>query len=353
MTADTAHSAADPTAAAPARTAKLAALEGLRGLLAFVVCAGHLGLNDAVAPLGLHVRFDVAVDVFFALSGFVMTRAYYLGRRSFSALFASRVARLYPLHLLTMLWCLLLSYPGGFDAPLLAQNLLLVHNIGLPPNRWAFNFPSWSISVEMVVSLAFFFVMRRDRPGLAPLLLAAGVALSAYETASGLTPALNHHAIFNSGLLRGLAGFALGATAYLATLQWPVISAQLGRTAPLAALALVAFFLMRDWWWLSSALFALTVFAAVLGAATAGAVPILSSRPLVWLGAVSYSVYLLHIPLYWSASAVFGPMVETPAGKLALLATVLAASGLCYRAFELPMQRWLLAVLVAPKGRRA
>jgi peptidoglycan/LPS O-acetylase OafA/YrhL len=329
------------------RRDKLAGLEGLRGLLALVVCLGHYGLNDALAPLGLHVRFDLAVDVFFAISGFVLSRAYYLGRRGFRDLAVGRIARLYPLHLLTLLWCLWLSHRGGVEWPLLVQNLLLVQNIGLPPNRWAFDFPSWSISVEMAVSLTFFLVMRRGRPGLAGALLIGGIALSAYETASGLTPALNHHGMLNSGLMRGIAGFALGAAAYSTSERNAGITARLGAFALPLSLLLLAFFLIDAWPWPVGAVFALVAFLAVLAIAGAAGVPVLASRPFVWLGAVSYSVYLLHIPLLWSANAALGRDV---AGfeKLPLLAVVLAAAHLSYRAFELPVQRAVLGALSQP-----
>lgn len=329
---------------------KLAALEGLRGVLALLVCLGHLDLNEWVAPLGLEVRFDAAVDVFFALSGFVMTRAYYLGRRSFRALAVSRVARLYPLHLLTLVWCLWLTWPKGFDGPLLLQNLALAHNIGLPPNRWAFNFPSWSISVEMAVSLAFFLVMRRDRRWLAGALLVGGLALAASELASGSTPAENHLRVLNSGLMRGLAGFALGAAAYLVARHRPGLAAATSRAALPAALALLAIMLVPEWGWLPSALFALTVFVAVLSAATFPDAPLLSSAPLVWLGAISYSVYLLHIPIAWTVTSLIGHEIAPGAGKAALVALILAGATFCYRAFELPAQRWLLARL-APRPK--
>ncbi len=334
------------------RRDKLGGLEGLRGLLALVVCLGHYGLNDALAPLGLHVRFDLAVDVFFAISGFVLTRAYYFGRRDFRALAVGRVARLYPLHLMTLLWCLWLSWRGGVEWPLLVQNLLLVQNIGLPPNRWAFDFPSWSISVEMAVSLTFFLVMRRDRPGLAVALLIGGVALSAFETASGLTPALNHHGVLNSGLMRGIAGFALGAAAYLVSQHSANATARLGAIAlPLSTL-LLAFFLIDAWPWPIGALFALVAFLTVLAIAGTADVPVLSSRPFVWLGAVSYSVYLLHIPLLWSANAIVGRDLAG-AEKLALLEVVLAAAHVSYRYFELPMQGAVLKLLARSKPAAA
>lgn len=322
---------------------KLASLEGLRGILALTVCAGHLGLNTLGAKYGWSVKFDLAVDVFFAISGFVLARAYYLGRRSFRDLLVSRVARLYPLHLATMLWCLWLSFPAGFDAALFWQNLVLAHNLGLPPNRWAFNFPSWSISVEMAVSLSFFVIMLRDRSYLAPALLLAGLLLEAIAIASGMTPALNHLGIFNSGLVRGVGGFCLGSSAYLLTLKAPGVCARFGRFGGLAVAALVPFFVLQSWSLAIAALFALTVFFSVLACGSHGGMPLLSSRPFVWLGEVSYSVYLLHIPIYWTATSVLGPRVYG-AGKIALIAAVLLAAHVSYRLLELPAQRLILSL---------
>ncbi len=326
----------------PERRDKLTGLEGLRGILALLVCVGHLGLNTGAAKLGMEVRFGLAVDVFFAISGFVLSRAYYLERRSFAALVVSRVARLYPLHLLTMTWCLLLS--GLIEWPLIVQNLTLTQNLGLPPNRWGYNFPSWSISVEMAVSLLFWWIVRRETPKLAAALLVSGLALCAFETASGMTPALNHAVVFNSGLMRGVAGFALGVVAYLATRHAPHMCARLAPFALPAVALLLALFVLQSWWWLSGLVFAIAVFVAVLAVAAAGDVPVLSSRPLVWLGAISYSVYLLHIPVHWSATALFGDRV-LGLGKPLLLAAILIASHLCFRLFELPMQRALLDLL--------
>jgi peptidoglycan/LPS O-acetylase OafA/YrhL len=316
------------------------------------VCAGHLGLNTLGAQFGFQVKFELAVDVFFAISGFVLSRAYYFRRRGFRDLAVSRFARLYPLHLLTMLGCIGLSYPGGFDWTHFWQNLFLVHNIGLPPNRWAFNFPSWSISVEMAVSLAFYFVLRRNRVRLPEALLAVGVVLAALAIGSGLTPALNHFGVFNSGLVRGFAGFCLGSAAYLLTLRSPELCRKLRRPGLIAIAALVPFFLLQSWSLPAAALFAITEFLAVLACGTDGEVPLLSSPPFVWLGAVSYSVYLLHIPVLWTAAALCGGAVEG-AGRIVVLAAVLAISHVSYRFFELPMQRWLLDALALRRNAEA
>ncbi|MFD3540716.1 acyltransferase family protein [Streptomyces sp. NPDC058662] len=81
-------------------------------------------------------------------------------------------------------------------------------------------------------------------------------------------------------------------------------------------------------------------------------------RVLTWLGAISFSLYLLHFPLLRTVGPLFGvpPMPSSTLGKLAwtaiFLAVLLAASHLMYRLVELPMQRVGRRVQQAADRRR-
>ncbi len=66
-------------------------------------------------------------------------------------------------------------------------------------------------------------------------------------------------------------------------------------------------------------------------------------RVLVWLGVISYSVYLLHHPLLKLFVTLFGDPRERPMATQALLAVAFVAVVLCcgwlsYRFVERPMQ---------------
>jgi peptidoglycan/LPS O-acetylase OafA/YrhL len=265
-----------------------------------------------------------------------------------------RFARLYPLHALTLVVSLgvLVVRGGSVDGPLLVQNALLVHNVGLPPNRWAFNFPSWSISVEWCCALAFFALARGIRSGrtlvLALLAIAVGVSVAGIALMDA-DPAANMHGA-NLGLMRGAGGFAVGVLAYLAS-RSPRFSGvfRLRPAVILGATYLaLAFFGGAG---RSTGPFYLACFVTVGGLSLApGPLRLLATRPLVWLGAISYSTYLLHMPLYQALELVGGSLVRG-AGKFVVIAAILAVSHACYRGFEMPAQRVLRRWL--SRGTRA
>ena len=338
---------------------KILPFEGLRGLMALLVCMGHLGLNTIAGKLGLQIRFELAVDVFFALSGFVLIKQYYLGRRTFGRLFIGRIARLYPLHALTLIWMVGMAWVNAqpMQKALLFQNVLLIQNIGLPPNFWAFNFPSWSISVEMVVSLAFYFVTRKTSTFLPILLAVIGMAIQIHELSTVIDPAANHVWLINSGLLRGFAGFCIGCSSYLVIQRWEAFFQKLRLLAPAMLLILLCCFFNTRWSGfegiLVAAIFSSSLMLFLGASALVNGRSLLATRPLVYLGAISYSIYLLHIPILITMVSVMSDATTRQTGKLFVLAVILAASAVCHQFYEMPMQRLVLGLIHSSKKASA
>jgi peptidoglycan/LPS O-acetylase OafA/YrhL len=80
-----------------AKGSRIAAVDGLRGMLALVVVVWHIG-----GPLGAHwllIPADVAVAIFFVLSGYVLTRGWN-GR--FGVFLVRRFVRLWPVYALCL-----------------------------------------------------------------------------------------------------------------------------------------------------------------------------------------------------------------------------------------------------------
>jgi peptidoglycan/LPS O-acetylase OafA/YrhL len=66
---------------------------------------------------------------------------------------------------------------------------------------------------------------------------------------------------------------------------------------------------------------------------------ILRAQPFVSLGTVSYSVYLLHMPVYYALELAVGERLLARAGKFVVVAIVLAAAYQSHRWIEIPFQR--------------
>jgi peptidoglycan/LPS O-acetylase OafA/YrhL len=152
----------------------------------------------------------------------------------------------------------------------------------------------------------------------------------------------NAFGFLNFGLLRGAAGFSVGAAAYL-------LFEKAGQHFVLPAFAiyfllasLAYFFLIESWSQTTVILFYAVLFVCLISFAANDHITILSSRPVVLIGSISYSIYLLHIPIYSILSLAFGDSLVRGPGKLPVLAIVLASSYLSYRWVERPSQYYIL-----------
>ena len=218
------------------RPAEIRALLGARAfppliLVLFHFCEGH-GYRGApwfdlpVAKGYLWVEF------FFTLSGFVLTYVYAARVREFwrgNAYFTflkARFARLYPLHIATLLVILAmvivlrwLAARGGYVSiydepyhpintwPTFIANLFLVQAWNIFPYL-SWNGASWFVSVEFLLCLLFpiYLVLARGGWKTVPLLVGAGAG--ALWLLAG--PRYGLDLTFHDGIWRGMAAFAVG-----------------------------------------------------------------------------------------------------------------------------------------------
>jgi peptidoglycan/LPS O-acetylase OafA/YrhL len=351
-------------------------LDALRGLAALGVVVWHYGIHFHAQPLHallmpLYTAGFLLVDFFFVLSGYVIARAYWKVARQGRPLanVYARIARLYPLHLLTLLATalLLVALPAQGGDPVFVQpgndarhfllNLVLLNQSGLQ-SGWSFNTPAWSISAEFLVNIAFFGVIAlapRRRLGVT----AVAVVFLALLAATATPPYLVGSMAFgylDANLIRCAMGFALGVGVYwlvhrTAAGAWRDTRPILATLVALAGLGGIAVVMLqsqrhppvRDY-----LLSMLTSAAAVIATPASPVVrSLLRVRPLVFLGDISYSIYLVHYPLQLAlytvaARGVLLPRYEHPVMLVAFLALVVAVAALTHRFVELPGQRLLL-----------
>ncbi len=351
------------------------ALQSMRGLLACAVVAYHMTAQTHFYPV-VHGAY-AAVDFFFVLSGFVIASAYGDRVRSAGAVAqygVRRIGRLYPLHLFVLtIWLVVefckqalgaAAFVGPTSWPSFWSNLALIQAFG--PDSITWNYPSWSISIELWANLAAGLMIlalgRRWRLGAAAVIaLLAAFYVSQYVIDYGafqkpfdiLANDADYAAGFFLGMLthavwRGLTRLRLGAF-------WGL--------DVLAIAATIAVFRYADEMpaFSKSAVFAVVV---LVLAFERGPVCALLRRPAsLWLGTVSYSIYLTHVLLVEVATnAIFqlGDAVGLPtsapvygedtitllgpwfadAAVLVVIVATLVVSGVTYRLVEDPARRW-------------
>jgi peptidoglycan/LPS O-acetylase OafA/YrhL len=340
---------------------QLDALTGLRFVAAFQVLAYHgLGAGAAAAPWvrPLVASGYVGVSLFFVLSGFVLTYTYHDtlrdGRASRRDFLAARVARIYPVYLLSMVvalpplfWLVAsrgVAMPPAWLARLMGLYAGLVQ-AWFPKKACVLNCPAWSLSAEAFFYVAFLFVLPVvARWGVRRLL---AVAAAAYAV-SLLAPLL-YMALRPDGplpLTPRASGYWLAVLKYNPIIRLPefVMGVLAGRlflldravpgrrdvrlevAAAVAVLGLLLASARIPYLLLHNGLLA-PAFAALVYALARGAGPVsraLSARVLVRLGAASYALYILHVPL------------------LSLLARGYRAAGI-----SPPAQPWYFAIAAA------
>lgn len=147
--------------------------DGLRGILAIWVILFHLDstmVNEAIANNYIVELGVLAVDVFFGLSGFVIFLNYRQTKLSFSSFMEKRLKRLYPMMFFSTTLYLsfyLLKHLINGSSPELQlfidyfRSVFLINstNFFTSENYLGLNFPSWSVSVEVILYAIFGFVV--------------------------------------------------------------------------------------------------------------------------------------------------------------------------------------------------
>ena len=351
--------------------ANLKPLTALRFFAAMWVVLYHYWPNLNGAPPALVDKGYLGVELFFTLSGFILCHVYLAsvadGGFRYGSFLWARLARVYPLHLATLAGVGVLGLAAtaagrNIDAnvlswPSLPANLLLLHAWGFAPTA-GWNHPSWSISAEWFAYLTFpafaWMALRlRARPwaavGAALVLLTGLYALFERLTGQQLT-----HATIAWGALRIVPCFAYGCATYLlwrsgvvqghkAAISGAVISGAavlvLGQMdAPDAAIV---------------GLFGGLILSLAALSTTAVSGPF--EATLVYLGEISYSIYMICIP--WKllfvnlCSQIFGldkshlPIVVW----IIYVAALVPLAGLSHALIEVPARTMLRGGWKHPK----
>jgi len=356
---------------------KLQALTSLRFFAAAMIVLFHAqGYFGAIPPLA---RFTLTQGVcfFFVLSGFILTYAYpSLDPRGVGRFLVARLARIVPLHLVAFVVYILIlpawyrdSVSRGTRGAGLLTLFLLQAWVPVYRVQTAFNGVSWSLSVEFFFSLCFPLLLWRWRRTwrvklAASFLLVCGSILVANHWLSHLPRGAKPPDVVYFFPPARLWEFVVGvATAHLWRYLRPRVRCGrwVGTALEVAILAatFVVMFQSGAWahragrWgmigpggeaWLASSGFVCLPFAALICAMACEwgwVARFLSRRPLVLLGEISFSLYLLHLIVCHYYVLHPGPFVALPPWLLYLgyWAIVLLAAYVGWAMVEVPCRR--------------
>ena len=294
-------------------------LTGLRGVAALYVCIYHIQVyvQPYIYPefaQFLHEGY-LAVDFFFILSGFVIALNYFnkinlTDKREIAIFYAKRIARIYPLHLLLLL--LSLSVPlayfitertlaegGRYSIDAFFMSIFMIQNWGFT-NTLVWNIPSWSISTEFFAYLMFPFIVAiikwvSDKfhfKGVLILTISLFFSI-AFVYSSFKADDLGLY-IPELGLLRCIIGFFIGVLIwffYHEYKNWISARSKLLFYLGLVILVLGSYSSLLNYWYIHLA-FSLIIIGSVYY--KNGITRFCSTKTILWLGEISYSIYLIH-----------------------------------------------------------
>lgn len=297
-------------------TNKLEGLTGIRGIAALWVVLLHGSMLHAMAPAvgkGQGPLWTFAskgwlgVDMFFVLSGFIISYVYQakMTRPTWPQLkqfWLARIARIYPLHLVTMLAIgsaaliatqfanYQLQHPSLFSLDKAVASLFLVQSWA--PGLRGYNYVSWSVSAEWFAYMLFplftvaIFRIQSRLVNLALIAGAFGLMMLSYgglPIEDDLSPLLRVGGEFLVGCLMFNIYRATKSHRIFDHLVWLSFAAMI-------ALCAVPRPLISDF--AVIAVTAFLVFSLALAPRAGGR--LFSSKLAVYLGKISYALYLVH-----------------------------------------------------------
>lgn len=375
------------------------ALEGVRGFFCLVVVLAHFEAGyHGKAFINAETLYYL-VDIFFVFSGFLMSGLYWSTLRTrtdFIDYMIVRTGRVYPLHLALLLvfiafeglrlllpaqWLDTAPFSGTNDPVAIINHLTLTQSMGvLDRNTW--NFPSWSISTEYYAYVVFALLMilvQKSRTLAAVLMIAGSIAVLAWQSDIGF------HETIVWGFFRCLAGFMVGVLIYPLYArtrhlkQYP----RCMTIVEIAAISVLLGFSLISADPQASLLSPLVVgFLVWTFCYDAGVISrMFASRVLIYLGTISYSIYLNHVfvqdrmmnffklleikgvgGFFVPDSMELSKTADVMLGKtiwhadlyvLLMLALVIAISHFTYRWIEMPGREWAKRIIKRRRAARA
>ena len=332
----------------------LVSLDGLRGVAALAVVGKHF---QNLSHINLHLeQAAVAVDLFFVLSGFVLAQAY--ERRLIEGLswrdyMSARLGRLYPaiFGALVIAVALRIWAGGAFFWELGFQFFLLPVLFGpmlYGGDVFPLDGPQWSLFWELFVNGLHSAIFRWLTPRrLVAIMAMAAVGLAVASFEWGWLDVGWTRRTFWCGLPRVIYGFFAGVLIFrLDQKGWKAPKVPYWLILLALTLCMIRWFPSAGLYWARDFLLVTVILPVIVAFAVNAEASGKWMAPFAWLGAISYPLYTLHVPLLrgfrWLLIA--SPSLEPWAksgGWWLVLAAVIGFAALFERFYDAPIRAFL------------
>lgn len=320
---------------------KNVSIEAWRFIFAIYMMIYHIAYHI----YGIKTGGYIAVDVFFIISGYFMAFSQMEKGTTPFQYVKSRFVRLYPMYIIAYFVTELirtLKYSSGLDvvATRVYESFPEMFMLDI---KTSVNGPSWYVAAIIIAGFILYAVMCLDKNDVVKTLVFPVLSLfiySQFHDVIGQVHAHNSQKIFPpiyDGLLRAFAGMALGAFAFvlvkslkskITSKKQALVLAVTGNTL-MAAMSIVSLFKYHgfvDFWYI------FLIFAAVicinLGTDAKKKSEMSGfAKTAVYLGGLSYPIYLLHDGMY-NLFRTFKLIKEPALGCIVIILIVIAESAL-------------------------
>ncbi len=346
-------------------------LTSMRFFAAFLVLIYHyqwLNIDYSSWPLGqfwqnLYTNGFLGVSFFYVLSGFVLAKAYQQkilsGDIKLGQFYIARFARIYPLHFVTFLIAVPLMSTSPWSESFYSSlpfNLTLTHSfIPSVDYYFSFNSLSWSISNEFFFYALFPFLIRLSTRTLLFIVVIIFALITFAWIGGKVSEEIQkiYHWTFYINpvfrLLEFLFGIVISRTGIQYSSNYPkpqTVAATSIEISALLVVFLAVYFIQFIPGFLVRGSFFAPIFAVVILVFSyeAGLVSkFLSNRYLVYLGEISFAIYMTHQVLirYLHGSPLVGFLKEHQTiGFCIVTLTVVILSSMSFHILETPLNAW-------------
>ncbi len=297
---------------------------------------------------------NIGVSYFFVLSGFVMIIAYnHLNKITAKTFYKKRFARIYPIYFLAILFFLAFAIVtrGHLNFIEIILNISMTQ-AWVPGKALSLNFPGWSLSVEAFFYLLFPFLFNSIYVKLSLkritilvifiFLISQVIAYSLHHSTfySGY-PSASHDLIFYFPLMH-LSVFLMGNIAGLFFLKKKIEKNYDFFIVLILSMLVLALWVDTGLDYHNGALSVLFVPLILCIASNRGKITKLFNwKVFVFLGKISYSIYILQVPIYVGMTKIFKSLnLNHPSLKFyTSLIVLLLVSAMSYKYIEKPLRQ--------------